>query len=88
MMTIIQYQKNSPKDTKILSHNQCFVLDANLEFAGFRSQKKTEFRGPKLGRSVLGQIHVVSAVRFVKQTTPRSGKTTALAVEERNNTTG
>jgi hypothetical protein len=39
-MTIIQYQKIPQKDTKILS--QCNSLDANLDFAGFQSQKKTE----------------------------------------------
>jgi hypothetical protein len=40
IMTIIQYQKVPQKDTKILS--QCNSLDANLDFAGFQSQKKTE----------------------------------------------
>jgi hypothetical protein len=55
----------------------------------FKARKnRTEFRGPKLGRSVLGEIQVVSAVRFVEQTTPTSGKTTARSVGERNNTTG
>jgi hypothetical protein len=38
MMTIIQYQKIPQKDMKILS--QCNSLDANLDFAGFQSQKK------------------------------------------------
>jgi hypothetical protein len=87
MMTIIQYQKIPQKDRKILS--QCNFLDAKLDFAGFQSQKnRTEFRGPKLERSFLGEIPVVSAVRFVKQTIPRYGKTTAREMAERNNTTG
>jgi hypothetical protein len=41
-----------------------------------------------LKRSVLGEIRVVSAVWFVKQTTPSLEKKTARAVEERNNPTG
>jgi hypothetical protein len=88
MMTIIQYLKIPQKDTTILC--QCNSLDANLDFAGFHCHKKnrTEFRGPKIGRSVLGEIQVVSAVRFVNQTTLKSGKTTARAVGERNNATG
>jgi hypothetical protein len=42
----------------------------------------------KLKRSVLGEIQVMSAVWFVKQTTPNLEKTIARAVEGRNNTTG
>jgi hypothetical protein len=49
--------------------------------------EKTEFRGPKLGRSVLGEIQVVNAVRLVKQTPPILERQER-AVEERNNTTG
>jgi hypothetical protein len=69
--------------------SQCSSLDTNLDFAGFQSQiKENRLSRPKLGRSVLGEIQVVSAVRFVKQTTPKSGMTTAQTVGESNNTTG
>jgi hypothetical protein len=40
ILTIIQYQKIPQKDTKILS--QCNSLDANLDFAGFKTRKKKE----------------------------------------------
>jgi hypothetical protein len=52
--------------------------------------KETEqnFEVKKLKASVLGEIQVVSATWFVKQTTPNLEKTTARAVEERNDTTG
>jgi hypothetical protein len=60
--------------------------DPNLNFTGFQYQnKKTDFRGPK---GVLGETQVVSAVQFVTQTTPKSGKTTARAAEKGNIITG
>jgi hypothetical protein len=86
-MTIIQYKK-IPQNIRESS------LSATLSTPTWTSpvfkarKNRTEFQGPKLGISVLGEIQVVSVVRFVKQTTPKSGMTTARAVEERNSTTG
>jgi hypothetical protein len=40
-------------------------------FSKPEKKNRTEFRGPKLGISVLGEIQVMSAVRLVKQTTPK-----------------
>jgi hypothetical protein len=40
MMTIMTVPEYSPKDKRILS--QCNSLDANLDFAGFQSQKKQQ----------------------------------------------
>jgi hypothetical protein len=52
-----------------------------------KNKKKTDFRGRKK-RCVLGEIQVVSARRFVTQTTPQVGKTTARTAEKGNIITG
>jgi hypothetical protein len=79
--------ENSPKDTKSLS--QCNSPEANLDFAGFQSQRNcTQFWNPKAEKKCYRR-DTRRECRVVCQTNnPDLEKTTARAVEERNNTTG